>query len=43
MRVTTSAVEIDAAHALMVQDCRTAMEIAQRGEQLTLAAGPQSP
>ena len=35
-RVATSAAEIDAARALMLRDCREAMETINRGGQLTL-------
>ncbi len=36
MRVASSAAEIDAARALMLRDCREAMEIVQQGRELTL-------
>ena len=36
MRVASSAAEIDAARALMLQDCREAMKIVQRGQQLSI-------
>ncbi len=36
VRVATSAAEIDAVRALMLRDCREAMEIISRGGQLTL-------
>jgi len=36
MRVANSAAEIDAARALMLRDCREAMEIIQRGQRLTI-------
>lgn len=36
MRVANSAAEIDAARALMLRDCREAMEIIQRGRRLTI-------
>ena len=36
MRVANSAAEIDAARALMLRDCREAMEIVQRGQQLSI-------
>lgn len=36
VRVASSAAEIDAARALMLRDCREAMEIVQRGEQLSI-------
>lgn len=35
-RVAKSAAEIDAARALMLRDCREAMEIVQRGERLSI-------
>jgi alkylation response protein AidB-like acyl-CoA dehydrogenase len=38
MRVAHSAAEIDAARALMLRDCREAMEIVQRGERLSIEA-----
>jgi alkylation response protein AidB-like acyl-CoA dehydrogenase len=36
MRVANSAAEIDAARQLMLRDCREAMEIVQRGQQLSI-------
>jgi alkylation response protein AidB-like acyl-CoA dehydrogenase len=36
MRVANSAAEIDAARALMLRDCRDAMETVQRGERLSI-------
>src|SRR4029453_1478579 len=36
MRVANSAAEIDAARALMLRDCREAMETVQRGERLSI-------
>jgi alkylation response protein AidB-like acyl-CoA dehydrogenase len=36
MRVANAAAEIDAARALMLRDCREAMEIVQRGGQLSI-------
>ena len=36
MRVAKSAAEIDAARALMLRDCREAMELVQRGERLSM-------
>ena len=36
MRVANAAAEIDAARALMLRDCREAMEIVQRGQRLTI-------
>ena len=36
MRVANAAAEIDAARALMLRDCREAMEIVQRGQRLSI-------